>query len=158
MPARKKVDDSDTEMEEDDEYEDGVEGSSSRPKEQTTGKHRRRVSMLKDMEGHSKSKASVTMKSMDSSDLTANDDLTEKRRRRQSRAAAALIAEEEGDGASGSGGAGGAGPRTPKKTAVARANMLNAVDHTPLPAVSLDVMTSNFEEWMKMATDNVSNT
>lgn len=151
MPVRKRVD-SDTEMEDGDEYEDGVDESTSRPDK--SAKHKRRVSMLRDMEGHSKSKASVTMKSVDSSDLTANDDLEEKRRRRQSRAPTALIAEEEGDGASSSGGAGG--PRTPKKTAVARANMLNAVDHTPLPAVSLDVMTSNFEEWMKMATDNVS--
>jgi condensin complex subunit 2 len=140
-------------MEDDDEYGGGVEESSSRPKD--LGRNKRRVSMLKETEGHSKSKSSFSMRSMDSTDLTANDDLSEKRRRRQSRVTAALIAEEEGDGGPSSG-ANANGPRTPKKTAVARANMLNAVDHTPLPAVSLDVMTSNFEEWMKMATDNVS--
>ncbi|ELU43650.1 condensin complex component cnd2 [Rhizoctonia solani AG-1 IA] len=146
MPARKRAS-SDTEIEDDD-YDNGAEESSSRPKE--IAKNKRRVSMLKETEGHSRSKSNFTMKSMDSTDLMANDDRSEKRRRRQSRTAAALIA-EEGDGGSSSG---VNGPRTPKKTAVARANMLNAVDHTPLPAVSLDVMTSNFEEWMKMATDN----
>ncbi|KAF8705174.1 Condensin complex subunit 2, partial [Rhizoctonia solani] len=150
MPARKRAS-SDTEIEDDD-YENGAEESSSRPKE--LAKNKRRVSMLKETEGHSRSKSNFTMKSMDSTDLMANDDRSEKRRRRQSRTAAALIAEEEGDGGSSSG---VNGPRTPKKTAVARANMLNAVDHTPLPAVSLDVMTSNFEEWMKMATDNKIN-
>ncbi|CAE6482102.1 unnamed protein product [Rhizoctonia solani] len=152
MPARKRAS-SDTEME-DEEYEDRVEESSSRPKD--LGKNKRRVSVLREAEGHSSRSKSVTMKSGDSSDLTENDDLSEKRRRRQSRVAAALIAEEEGDGGSSSG-VNASGPRTPKKTAVARANMLNAVDRTPLPAVSLDVMTSNFEEWMKMATDNKIN-
>ncbi|CAE6527201.1 unnamed protein product [Rhizoctonia solani] len=152
MPARKRAS-SDTEMDDNDEYEETVEESSSRAKD--LGKNKRRVSMLKEAEGHSRSK-SVNMRSMDSSDLAENDDLMEKRRRRQSRAAAALIAEEEADGGSSSG-ANPSGPRTPKKTAVARANMLNAVDRTPLPAVSLDVMTSNFEEWMKMATDNKIN-
>ncbi|CUA78174.1 Condensin complex subunit 2 [Rhizoctonia solani] len=138
---------------EDDDYEETVGEPSSKMKD--LGKNKRRVDVLREAEGHSRSK-SVTMKSMDSSDLTENDDLSEKRRRRQSRVAAALIAEEEPDGGSSSG-ANASGPRTPKKTAVARANMLNAVDHTPLPAVSLDVMTSNFEEWMKMATDNKIN-
>ncbi|KAJ1306772.1 hypothetical protein OPQ81_007758 [Rhizoctonia solani] len=149
MPARKRAS-SDTEMDDNEEYGEGVEESSSKPKD--LGKNKRRVSMLRETEGHSRSK-NVMMRS-DSNDLTANDDLSEKRRRRQSRVAAALIAEEEGDGGSSSG---VNGPRTPKKTAVARANMLNAVDRTPLPAVSLDVMTSNFEEWMKMATDNKIN-
>ena len=32
---------------------------------------------------------------------------------------------------------------------------INAVGPTPPPAISMDVMNSNFEEWMKMATDNV---
>ncbi|CAE7224402.1 unnamed protein product [Rhizoctonia solani] len=146
MPARKRPS-SDTE----EEYEETVEGT-SRMKDLARGK--RRVSMLREAEGHSRTK-SVTMKSMDSSDLTENDDLSEKRRRRQSRAAAALIAEEEEGGSSS--GINASGPRTPKKTAVARANMLNAVDRTPLPAVSMDIMTSNFEEWMKMATDNKIN-
>lgn len=32
---------------------------------------------------------------------------------------------------------------------------INAVAPAPAPAISMDVMNSNFEEWMKMATDNV---
>lgn len=35
---------------------------------------------------------------------------------------------------------------------------INAVAPAPPPAISIDVMNSNFEEWMKMATDNVSYT
>jgi condensin complex subunit 2 len=38
----------------------------------------------------------------------------------------------------------------------ARANQLNVVEDAPIINVPLDVMSSNFEEWMKMATDNVS--
>lgn len=33
--------------------------------------------------------------------------------------------------------------------------VLGANDKTPIPQVSMEVMSSNFEEWMKMATDNV---
>lgn len=159
MPRRKA--DSDTEMEDGDEYEENVnELPTKSGKGRALAKNKRRVSMLKDLEGPSASGASGmgSVNSVDSSDLTANDDITEKRRRRQSTRPAVTFPDEDGDGAgpSSSGAANGSGPRTPKKSAVARANMLNAVDHTPLPAVSLDVMTSNFEEWMKMATDNVS--
>jgi condensin complex subunit 2 len=32
---------------------------------------------------------------------------------------------------------------------------INSVAPAPAPAISMDVMNSNFEEWMKMATDNV---
>ena len=39
----------------------------------------------------------------------------------------------------------------------ARANQLNVVEDAPIINVPLDVMSSNFEEWMMMATDNVSN-
>ncbi|KAG9127436.1 hypothetical protein FRC07_013881 [Ceratobasidium sp. 392] len=150
MPARTK-NDSDTEMEDNDEYEQVPSTSKGKGKATATlNKNKRRVSMLREAEAASRSEVSG-----DSSDLTANDDFSEKRRRRQSAARAGMSApaEEDEDGPSGSAG----GPRTPKKTAVARANRLNAVDHTPLPAVSMDVMSSNFEEWMKMATDNKIN-
>ncbi|KAG8744178.1 hypothetical protein FRC10_010644 [Ceratobasidium sp. 414] len=150
MPARFK-DGSDTEMEDNDEYEQVPSSSKGKGKATaTSNKNKRRVSVLKEAEAASRSEASA-----DSSDLTANDDFSEKRRRRQSaaRPAAPAPVEEDGDGPSGSGG----GPRTPKKTAVARANRLDAIEHTPLPAVSRDVMISNFEEWMKMATDNKIN-
>lgn len=48
-------------------------------------------------------------------------------------------------------------PRTPRGSAVLRAQQLNAVTVTqsPLPAASKDVVKSNFEDWMKMAADNV---
>ncbi|KAF8492503.1 condensin complex subunit 2/barren [Gautieria morchelliformis] len=39
----------------------------------------------------------------------------------------------------------------------ARANQLNVVEDAPIINVPLDVMSSNFEEWMKMATDNKIN-
>ncbi|KAG9104291.1 hypothetical protein FRC06_003799 [Ceratobasidium sp. 370] len=150
MPARFK-DGSDTEMEDNDEYEQVPSSSKGKGKATApSNKNKRRVSVLKEAEVVSRSEASA-----DSSDLTANDDFSEKRRRRQSaaRPAAPMPVDEDGDGPSGSGG----GPRTPKKTAVARANRLDAIEHTPLPAVSKDVMISNFEEWMKMATDNKIN-
>ncbi|KAG8703105.1 hypothetical protein FRC08_003077 [Ceratobasidium sp. 394] len=150
MPARFK-DDSDTEMDDNDEHEQVASTSKGKGKATApSNKNKRRVSVLKDTEAASRSEASA-----DSSDLTANDDFSEKRRRRQSaaRPAVSVPVEEDGDGPSGSGG----GSRTPKKTAVARANRLDAIDVTPLPAVSMDVMASNFEEWMKMATDNKIN-
>ncbi|QRV88845.1 condensin complex subunit 2 [Ceratobasidium sp. AG-Ba] len=149
MPARIK-NDSDTEMEDNDDYEDVPSTTKGKGKATAaSNKNKRRVSMLKDTEAQSRSEASA-----DSNDLTANDDFSEKRRRRQSAARAALqqTVEDDADGPSG-----GGAQRTPKKTAVARAHQLDRVDHTPLPAVSFDVMSSNFEEWMKMATDNKIN-
>lgn len=50
------------------------------------------------------------------------------------------------------------GPRTPKTSALARANQLNSVAQTPVPQVAIDISGSKYEEWMKMATDNVSTT
>lgn len=50
----------------------------------------------------------------------------------------------------------GSGPRTPKASALARANQLNLVAQTPNPQVPVDVVNSKYEEWMKLATDNVS--
>ncbi|KAG8897705.1 hypothetical protein FRC01_011207, partial [Tulasnella sp. 417] len=49
------------------------------------------------------------------------------------------------------------GPKTPKVSALARANHLNAVAQTPVPAVPVDILNSKYEEWMKMATDNKIN-
>ncbi|KAG8946082.1 hypothetical protein FRC04_012060 [Tulasnella sp. 424] len=51
----------------------------------------------------------------------------------------------------------GSGPKTPKVSALARANHLNAVAQTPVPAVPVDILNSKYEEWMKMATDNKIN-
>ncbi|KAG8756037.1 hypothetical protein FRC14_003419 [Serendipita sp. 396] len=49
-------------------------------------------------------------------------------------------------------------PNPPKKSALARANQLKSVVAPgPMVPVPLEIMTSNFEEWMKMATDNKIN-
>lgn len=50
------------------------------------------------------------------------------------------------------------GVTAPRKTALARANPLKSVVAPgPMVPVPLEIMTSNFEEWMKMATDNKIN-
>jgi condensin complex subunit 2 len=45
--------------------------------------------------------------------------------------------------------------KTPKKTALARANQLKSVTAPAPVAAPIEILSSNFEEWMKMATDNV---
>jgi len=45
--------------------------------------------------------------------------------------------------------------RTPKRTALARANTLKSVTAPAPVAAPIEILSSNFEEWMKMATDNV---
>lgn len=45
--------------------------------------------------------------------------------------------------------------RTPKKTALARAIQLKSVTAPAPVAAPIEILSSNFEEWMKMATDNV---
>lgn len=76
--------------------------------------------------------------------VSINDDTAEKRRRRKS---TKLVRPPLGDVDAEEGGT----------RAHARANQLNVVEDAPIINVPLDVMSSNFEEWMKMATDNVSN-
>ena len=46
-------------------------------------------------------------------------------------------------------------PKTLKKTALARANQLKSVAAPAPVAAPIEILSSNFEEWMKMATDNV---
>ena len=59
--------------------------------------------------------------------------------------------DEQGDGDNGE------SSRTPTtRRPRMSASRINAVAPAPAPVVSIDVMNSNFEEWMKMATDNVS--
>lgn len=73
--------------------------------------------------------------------IDMNDDEAERRRRRKSvkvAAAAAAAPLEE--------------PATPRARP---GQQVNAVEPAPPVAVPLDVMNTNFEEWMKMATDNV---
>lgn len=83
--------------------------------------------------------------------VNINDDLAEKRRRRKSSKLAGPSMDDV-DAAIGA-----EGMATPRRisSANARAAQLNVVEDTPLIKIPLDVMSSNFEEWMKMATDNV---
>ena len=83
--------------------------------------------------------------------VSINDDVAEKRRRRKSTklvrppledADAALRSVEDGG--------------STRAGVHAKATQLNVVEDAPIINVPLDVMSSNFEEWMKMATDNVS--
>ena len=76
--------------------------------------------------------------------VNINDDAAEKRRRRKS---AKNVPMDE------------AGPNTDDARAAAHARQrqqLLSIDQPPTANVPLDVMNSNFEEWMKMATDNVN--
>lgn len=84
--------------------------------------------------------------------VNMNDDAAEKRKRRQSARVVPLEQEPE------------AGPSndarderdTARSAALAKQKSLATVDQAPVPTVSFDVMNANYEEWMKMATDNVS--
>lgn len=84
--------------------------------------------------------------------MNINDDTAEKRRRRKS---TKLVVIENAE----------AGPSTERqehslessKAAQAKQRPLNSVLPPPVINVPLDVMNSNFEEWMKMATDNKIN-
>ncbi|KAF8517976.1 condensin complex subunit 2/barren [Hysterangium stoloniferum] len=79
-----------------------------------------------------------------------NDDLAEKRRRRKSSKLAGLSMDDAASAA-----VRVEAEATPRRNA--GANQLDVVEEAPLIKVPLDVMSSNFEEWMKMATDNKIN-
>lgn len=87
--------------------------------------------------------------------VNINDDEAEKRRRRKSAKVAPpmmMVVDEEEVGSSQEGGKN----ETPKASRhLKHKQQLMAVAETPEINVPLDVMSSNFEEWMKMATDNV---
>jgi condensin complex subunit 2 len=86
--------------------------------------------------------------------VNINDDAAEKRRRRKSNKQ--LVAEGSEPGPSGDRMDTGESSRA----ALAKQKQqqqLNSAVPPPVINVPLDVMNSNFEEWMKMATDNVCN-
>ncbi|KAG0709201.1 condensin complex subunit 2/barren [Suillus ampliporus] len=85
--------------------------------------------------------------------VNINDDAAEKRRRRKSNKLAVIENAE-------------AGPSTERQDqaesskaaqAKQKQQQLNSVAQPPVINVPLDIMSSNFEEWMKMATDNKIN-
>ncbi|KAH9933294.1 condensin complex subunit 2/barren [Fomitopsis serialis] len=94
--------------------------------------------------------------------VNINDDMAEKRRRRKSAkvAMAASISDTAEAGPSSSSAAaeqGGAEASTGTTAQARQKQQLLSVAQAPIINVPLDVMSSNFEEWMKMATDNKIN-
>jgi len=85
--------------------------------------------------------------------VNMNDDAAEKRRRRKSTKLAVL---ENSQGGPSSEGQIAEQDQQPETSWMAKQKQqLTSVAQTPAINVPLDVMSSNFEEWMKMATDNV---
>ncbi|KAJ3528735.1 hypothetical protein NM688_g7955 [Phlebia brevispora] len=86
--------------------------------------------------------------------VNMNDDAAEKRKRRQS--ARVVLPEQEPE----------AGPSNESRveerdrapTLAKQKSQLITVDQTPIITVPTDVMNANYEEWMKLATDNKINT
>ncbi|KAI0705151.1 condensin complex subunit 2/barren [Cytidiella melzeri] len=88
--------------------------------------------------------------------VNLNDDAAEKRRRRQSAKVAMMPLDDNEAGPSGEGSADA--ERDPTRPTVhGKQKQLPPVDEAPKIQLSMDVMNSNFEEWMKMATDNKIN-
>ncbi|KAG6877148.1 hypothetical protein C0993_009941, partial [Termitomyces sp. T159_Od127] len=85
--------------------------------------------------------------------VNINDDAAEKRRRRKS--AKITVIENTIMGSSSETNPDQAGPETSRT--MKQKQQLNSVAAPPIINVSKDVMSSNFEEWMKMATDNKIN-
>lgn len=93
--------------------------------------------------------------------VNINDDIAEKRRRRKSVKVTVVLDDEDAEAGPSNAahlvdGAGGSAEGT-RATALGRqkSQLLN-VPQAPVINVPIDVMTSNFDQWMKMATDNVS--
>jgi condensin complex subunit 2 len=100
-----------------------------------SGGHRRRLSEFNVGDGERTPLQAVNM----------NDDAAEKRRRRKSQKLTMLADDDQP----------AAGPSEPV-SAARGLQRLDSVAEVPAIKVPLEVMSSNFEEWMKMATDNVS--
>ncbi|EMD38910.1 hypothetical protein CERSUDRAFT_133533, partial [Gelatoporia subvermispora B] len=90
--------------------------------------------------------------------VNLNDDTAEKRRRRKSaKLAAPALGDNAEAGPSTEGAAEGGATDGARVAALAKQKQLLSVAQAPMINVPLDVMSSNFEEWMKMATDNKIN-
>lgn len=92
--------------------------------------------------------------------VNMNDDMAEKRRRRKSAkvAMAVQISDSAEAGPSSEGATAAPGGADAPNGTIAHSRtkqQLLSVAQAPIINVPLDVMSSNFEEWMKMATDNV---
>jgi condensin complex subunit 2 len=85
--------------------------------------------------------------------VNMNDDEAEKRRRRKS---AKIAYPDNAEAGPSSDGAAAATDGVAPPSLTRQKTQLASVAQTPIINVPRDVMSSNFEEWMKMATDNVS--
>jgi condensin complex subunit 2 len=83
--------------------------------------------------------------------VNINDDVAEKRRRRKSTKFAALENAQAGLSSEGN----SVEDHVDTSRTMKQKQQLKSVAQAPVINVPLDVMSSNFEEWMKMATDNV---
>jgi|ERR1700722_2617167 len=83
--------------------------------------------------------------------VNINDDVAEKRRRRKSTKFAALENTQAGLSSEGN----SVEDHVDTSRTMKQKQQLKSVAQAPVINVPLDVMSSNFEEWMKMATDNV---
>lgn len=127
-----------------------TEPETPRPTKSTTGL-RRRISEVQDKSYEDGPRPPLKT-------VNINDDAAEKRRRRKSTKITAIENAEAGpSGAAGAGDAEGvaAAANTSRTTMGGRKSNAVALLETPVINVPTDVMTSNFEEWMKMAMDNV---
>lgn len=92
--------------------------------------------------------------------VNINDDVAEKRRRRKSAKVTIHLDDDNAEagpsnGANTAEGAEGATEGTRTTTLGRTKSQLLNVPQAPVINVPMDVMTSNFDQWMKMATDNV---
>lgn len=134
-------------------YDDPDSGNETEPETpkptKSTGGIRRRISEVHD-------KSYEDGPRLPAKTVNINDDAAEKRRRRKSARVVIENAEAGPSGTTGSGDAPGAtAGNAPRPTTGARKSA--AVPPLEIPAINVprDVMSSNYEEWMKMAMDNV---
>lgn len=121
-------------------YADSDSGGDT-DKEESTPKAPRLRKRLSEV--HNDADASFSSDRAPLRSVNINDDAAEKRRRRKSIKVIPLNP-EEGE------------QQEPGRSGQGKSRMLTSAAPPPVINVPLDVMSSNFEEWMKMATDNVS--
>lgn len=143
-----------------------------RPAHGKSGRAKKRISDIyspNGVSGGTGSSPPAARAPLRSRSVNFNDDEAEKRMRRKSMklVAQATLMSEEGQEVldQGSGAGAGAGPSsqtivqdfntTPRRNRTSQRFQLATVTEAPVINIPMDVMSSNFEEWMKMATDNV---
>lgn len=116
--------------------------SDSGGEEESTPKPARHAPRKRLSETHIDPNASFSSDRAPLRSVNINDDAAEKRRRRQSVKAVPVQEPEDQEQA---------------EPGRSKGRLLTSAALPPVINVPLDVMSSNYEEWMKMATDNVRN-